>query len=85
MNKREVIGPLSSAVHLKYSVQADYEASKRFADKVGLSVTTVKRLLAVLDKLDNTTIGADELAVYLGITSRSARRILACFSRAGVC
>lgn len=76
-DKREVIGPLSSAVHLKYSVQVDYAASKRFADKVSLSVTTVNRLLAVLDKLDNTTIGADELAVYLGITQRSARRILA--------
>ncbi len=82
-DKREVIGPLSSAVHLKYSVQANYEASKRFADKVSLSVTTVNRLLAVLDKLDNTTIGADELAVYLSITPRSARRILAVLAENG--
>lgn len=82
-DKREVYGPLSSAVHLKYSVTADYEASRRFADKVKLSTTTVNRLLAVLDKLDNTIIGADELAVYLGITTRSARRILAALAEEG--
>lgn len=75
-DEREVIGPLSSAVHLKYSVQADAAACKRVADQLNLSVTTVNRLLAVIDKLDTDTIGAEELAVYLSITSRSARRIL---------
>lgn len=73
---REVIGPLSSAVYLKYSVQADAAACKRVADELNLSVTTVNRLLAVIDKLDKDTIGAEELAVYLTITARSARRIL---------
>ncbi|QDR81865.1 GTP cyclohydrolase [Sporomusa termitida] len=73
---REVIGPLSSAVHLKYSVQADAASCKRVADQLNLSVTTVNRLLAVIDKLDKDTIGAEELGVYLTITSRSARRIL---------
>ncbi len=75
-DEREVIGPLSSAVHLKYSVQADTAACKRIADQLNLSVTTVNRLLAVIDKLDTDTIGAEDLAVYLSITSRSARRIL---------
>lgn len=73
---REVIGPLSSAVHLKYSVQADAAACKRVADQLNLSVTTINRLLAVIDKLDKDTIGAEELAAYLTITARSARRIL---------
>ncbi|SMD12261.1 GTP cyclohydrolase [Sporomusa malonica] len=73
---REVIGPLSSAVHLKYSVQADAASCKRVADQLNLSVTTVNRLLAVIDKLDKDTFGAEELAAYLTITARSARRIL---------
>lgn len=75
-DEREVIGPLSSAVHLKYSVQADALACKRVAGDLNLSVTTVNRLMAVIDKLDTDTIGADELAVYLAVTTRSARRIL---------
>ncbi len=75
-DEREVIGPLSSAVHLKYSVQADAAACKRVADRLNLSVTTVNRLLAVIDKLAKDTIGAEELAAHLTITTRSARRIL---------
>lgn len=75
-DEREVIGPLSSAVHLKYSVQANAAACKRIADQLSLSVTTVNRLLAVIDKLDKDTLGSEELAAHLRVTSRSARRIL---------
>lgn len=74
---RQAIGPLSSAVHLKYSVRADEAVCKKFADKLNLSITTVNKLLAVIDKLAKETIGADDLAMYLAITPRSARRLLA--------
>ena len=75
-DERKVIGPLSSAVRLEYSIQADAVACRRMANQLRLSVTTVNRLLAVVDKLDKDTIGAEELAVYLNMTARSARRIL---------
>ena len=73
----EAIGPLSSAIHLKYSVRADEAAYRKLADTLKISVTTVNKLLAALDKLDRDRIMADDLAVYLAITPRSARRLLA--------
>jgi hypothetical protein len=75
-DKRDVIGPLSSVVHLKYSIRANDAVHKQLADELNVSITTVNKLLAVLDKLDKETIAADELAMYLAITPRSARRIL---------
>jgi hypothetical protein len=74
---RQVIGPLSSAVHLRYSVRADEAAYKKFADRLNISITTANKLLAAIDKLDKETIGAEDLALYLAITPRSARRLLA--------
>lgn len=74
---RQAIGPLSSAIHLKYSIRAEEAVCKKFADKLNLSITTVNKLLAVIDKLAKDTIGADDLAMYLAITPRSARRLLA--------
>lgn len=76
-DKKDAIGPLSSAVRLKYSVRTDDSLYKEFADKLSISATTVNKLLAAIDKLDKETIGADDLAMYLAITPRSARRLLA--------
>ncbi|MEN6567112.1 MAG: hypothetical protein ABFC57_12505 [Veillonellales bacterium] len=75
-DNREVIGPLSSAVHLKYSIRADDAACRKFAEQLNISLTTVNKLLVAIDKLDKDVIGADELAMYLAITPRSARRLL---------
>ena len=73
---QQAIGPLSSAIHLKYSVRADEATYKQFADKLNISITTANKLLAAIDKLERDTIGADDLALYLAITPRSARRLL---------
>ena len=75
-DEREVIGPLSSPVHLKYSVYANEACCRQIAETLNSSVTTVNKLLAALDKLDRDTIVAEDLAVYLAITTRSARRLL---------
>ncbi len=71
-----VIGPLSSATCLKYSLRSDAASSRGLAKQLQISVTTINRLLASLDKLDMVTLGADELAIPLAITPRSARRLL---------
>jgi len=75
-DEREVIGPLSSSIHLKYSVYANEACCRQIAETLNSSVTTVNKLLAALDKLDRDTIVAEDLAVYLAITTRSARRLL---------
>lgn len=80
-DEREVIGPLSSAIHLKYSVWANETICRQIAATLNSSVTTVNKLLAALDQLDRDTIAAEDLAVYLAITPRSARRLLAALVR----
>lgn len=75
-DNREAIGPLSSITHLKYSICADDTVLKQFADQLSISITTVNKLLAAINKLAKETITADDLAIYLAITPRSARRLL---------
>ncbi len=72
-----VTGPLSSAAHLRYSLRAADEDCRRMAQEMNISVTTLNRLLASLGKIGGEAVGADELALHLAITPRSARRLLA--------
>lgn len=72
-----VIGPLSSKVHLKYSVRTNDNGVRYLAEQLNISVTTINKLLATIDKLDRDNFIADDLAMYLKITGRSARRMLA--------
>ena len=73
-----VIGPLSSAAQLRFSFAGAAGAvGQELAKRLKMSTTTVNRLLAVIDKLDCDSVRADDLAFYLSITTRSARRILA--------
>ena len=75
-DNRDVIGPLSSINHLKYSICTDDAVLQKFADQLKISITTVNKLLAAINKLAKDTVGADDLAMYLAITPRSARRLL---------
>lgn len=75
-DSREVIGPLSSVTHLKYSISSDDIVLKQFAEQLNISITTVNKLLAAVNKLAKDAIAADDLAMYLAITPRSARRLL---------
>ncbi len=75
-DSREAVGPLSSPTHLKYSLRASDSVCQHFAEKLNLSRTTVNKLFAALDQLKRDTLAADDLAFHLGITTRSARRLL---------
>jgi hypothetical protein len=72
-----VIGPLSSSAQLRFSFAGATDLGQELAKRLKMSTTTVNRLLAVIDKLDCDSVRADDLAFYLSITTRSARRILA--------
>ncbi|VBB04987.1 Hypothetical protein LUCI_0193 [Lucifera butyrica] len=76
LDDKTVIGPLSSENYLKYSLRPDINYSGRMARQLKVGVTTFNRLLATMDKLGTDVIGADELAMSLSITPRSARRLL---------
>ena len=84
LDEGTVIGPLSSTTCLKYSLRPEDAAAHRLAKKLQISVTTMNRLLASLDKINSETIGADELAIPLSITPRSARRLLGILVKNGL-
>ena len=75
-DSRDVIGPLSSVTYLKYSISTDDVVLRQFADQLKINITTVNKLLAAISKIDKDAIAADDLAMYLAITPRSARRLL---------
>lgn len=71
-----VSGPLSSASYLQYSLRMGDDECQKLAQVLGVSGTTVNRLLASLNKIDVEAVGAEELATHLSFTTRSARRLL---------
>ncbi len=75
-DERAIIGPLSSETRLEYSLHSTDRQMKGIADNLHVSVKTVNKLYAALKKINKENIRADELAVYLAITPRSARRLL---------
>ncbi|EGO64952.1 hypothetical protein [Acetonema longum] len=77
LDDRSVVGPLNSATHLRYDLRSDDAQSRDLAQRLGISVTTLNRLLAAVAKLDKGSFAADDLALYLSMTTRNARRLLA--------
>ncbi|MDN5362026.1 MAG: hypothetical protein PWP70_1073 [Moorella sp. (in: firmicutes)] len=71
-----VIGPLDSASPLRYRTRTADPRLISLAETSGLSVATINRLQAVLENYGRSTLTANEVAVGLGITLRSARRLL---------
>ena len=72
-----VSGPLSSPSYLQYSLRMNHAECKKIAQKLGVSGTTINRLLVSLNHMDREAVGAEELATHLSLTTRSARRLLA--------
>ncbi|WP_378952783.1 GTP cyclohydrolase [Pelosinus sp. sgz500959] len=71
-----VSGPLSSPSYLQYSLRMDDVECQQLANQLGVSGTTINRLLASLNKMDIEAVDAEELATHLSMTTRSARRLL---------
>lgn len=76
LDDKSAIGPLSSSTHLQYAIRSDDLAMQNLADKLNIRMTTVFKMLAAFKQFDNAIVNADNLALYLSITPRSARRLL---------
>lgn len=81
---RTAEGPLGSVVLMRYAMTGSSDELKKVADKLSISVTTLNRLLAAGNQVAKRTIKADELAVILALTSRSARRLLGLLTEHGL-
>lgn len=69
-------GPLGSYNELNYSLVTTDEHIIDISNKTGLSCESIARLMAISDTRQSKVYDAKELADYLDISERSARRIL---------
>jgi len=77
LDDRSVVGPLSSETQIRYSIRGHDAQIRDLAQRLRVSATTVNRLFAAIGKLDGQVFSADDVALYLSMTARSARRLLA--------
>ncbi|MGG6437712.1 winged helix-turn-helix domain-containing protein [Saccharococcus caldoxylosilyticus] len=77
-----IAGPLGRAERIHYSL--DSEELQQLSQQTNLSVATLSKLRAILRKLGKNEIQAHELARYMQILPRSARRILKELEDAGI-
>ncbi|WP_260287470.1 helix-turn-helix domain-containing protein [Peribacillus aracenensis] len=71
-----VFGPVGKEGRLKYSLRSDDPHLMNLAKTAGLSIATINKLLSFCECFGNRCITANDLANGLGLTIRSARRIL---------
>lgn len=71
---KTISGPLGEPEQLAYSYVSD--KLQEYAGKTTLSISTLGKLESILRKLGKLEINAHELAQYMQIQPRSARRIL---------
>jgi hypothetical protein len=69
-----IVGPLGRSEQICYSF--DCAELQAISQKTNLSVATLSKISAILRKLGKNEINAYELAMYMQILPRSARRIL---------
>lgn len=72
----EVTGPLGTYEQLVSLQRMDFKREQNIANAAGLSITTIRKLEALVNNLGRTTITANELAHGFGVTLRSGRRVL---------
>lgn len=79
----QVIGPLGEENCLQYRNQIN-DYIKRLSEATNLSTLQLQKIVAVLSKTESNEVTADELAYHLGLTVRSANRILNRLEEKGV-
>lgn len=71
---KKIAGPLGTPEQITYSYAS--EELHAISQSTSLGISTLQKLKAVLRKLASEQISSQELAQYMQITQRSARRIL---------
>lgn len=79
----KISGPISDLNENSYDLQVYDEKINEIAKKIGVSVTYLSKIASIMKKNNETIFSSDTLGHYLGITERSARRVLEKFISAG--
>lgn len=74
--KDYIKGPLGSSDELKYSLVTSEKKLIEISEKTGLSCESIAKIMAITKVRLNNVYDTKELAGHLGISDRSARRIL---------
>lgn len=75
-------GPIGKDSEIEYSYSNEGELLK-IAEDIGISTLYVSKLKSISEHIGKNTINSKELAYYLSISERSARRILKLLSNKG--
>ncbi|HEX6972065.1 MAG TPA: GTP cyclohydrolase IIa [Limnochordia bacterium] len=84
LDDHRLIGPLGAPEQLEYATRSVDQRWVSLAKQAGLSAATLSRVAALLGKLHKATLTTGEMAEGLGITLRSARRIMSHLAAAGL-
>lgn len=79
----KIRGPINSPNETNYDLMVYDEKINEIAKRIGISTTYLSKMLSIMKKTNGKTFSSDTLGHYLGITERSARRILERFISAG--
>lgn len=71
-----VRGPIRDSKEQVYSLQVSDRRINELAEQIGISSTYLSKILSIMSKHQVESFSSDTLGQYLGITERSARRIL---------
>jgi hypothetical protein len=76
LENRTILGPLGKNTQLAYSSRSQDPIRLAMAKRIGLSIGTLNKLMALQGQIAKPSLTALELASWFGITLRSARRLL---------
>lgn len=72
----KIRGPINGSNETNYDLLVFDEKINEIAKNIGISATYLSKILSIMKKTNEKSFSSDTLGHYLGITERSARRIL---------
>lgn len=73
---KKVIGPIGNGERLNFALKTDDKNILNWAEKTGLSISTLTQIESLLKKLQRDRITATDIQEGLGVTLRTANRIM---------
>lgn len=73
---KKVIGPIGNGESLNFALKSDDKNLLNWAEKTGLSISTLTQIESLLKKLQRDRITATDIQEGLGVTLRTANRIM---------
>ncbi|USG66918.1 hypothetical protein NDK47_06375 [Brevibacillus ruminantium] len=77
-------GPLRSPGSITYEYRTDNKEMSLLLRKAGVTITTYNKILSIQKNLGKNSISSTEIAEWLGMTQRNARRILSDLEQSGL-